>query len=110
MRRGVLMAFAALAALTTTTHAQTQSSSVSYAIADRGAASIETTGTAAAATTGYGRVQPASSTTPAGFAILKFRQGGVLINETGVPGMNAMLSGRTYAEVNGPINTGIAFA
>src|SRR5262249_46017523 len=34
----------------------------------------------------------------------------VLVTETGVPGVTAITSGRTYAEVNGPINTGLAFA
>jgi len=38
------------------------------------------------------------------------RQNGVLVTETGVPGYVTMISGRTYAEVNGPTNTGIAFA
>jgi hypothetical protein len=43
-------------------------------------------------------------------AILGLRQNGVLVSEAGVPGMRAMLSGRMYAEVNGALNTGVAFA
>src|SRR5678815_1287287 len=100
MRRGLLMTLAALAALTITTRGQAQSSSVSYTVANRGAASFETAGIPSTTAVGYARVQPASSTTPAGNAIIGYRQNGVLISEAGVPGVNTMLSGRTYAEVN----------
>jgi hypothetical protein len=89
--------------------AQTATSSVSYSTPDRGGVVVETTGGTDPIVIGYGRVQPAASTTPSGLAIFSFRQNGVLIAEAGVPGMADIASGRTYAEVNGPMNTGIAF-
>jgi hypothetical protein len=89
--------------------AQLPVSAVSYATPNRGGASSETTGGLDAPVVGYARVQPAVSTTPSAVAILELRQNGVLVTETGVPGMASMLSGRTYAEVNGSINTGVAF-
>jgi hypothetical protein len=99
------------AALITSAHAfaQTATSSVSYSTPDRGGMVVETTGGTNPVVVGYGRVQPAASTTPSGLAIFGLRQNGVLVTEAGVPGMTAIASGRTYAEVNGPINTGIAF-
>jgi len=60
---------------------------------------------------GYSRIQPgAGSTTPAGVAIFGFRQAGTLVTEAGVPASPLLLSARIYAEVNGPVNTGIAIA
>jgi hypothetical protein len=90
--------------------AQTTTSSVSYSTPDRGGMVVETAGGTAQVVVGYSRVQPASSTTPSGVAILGLGENGVLVTEAGVPGMAAFASGRTYAEVNGPVNTGIAFA
>src|SRR5437016_1700648 len=110
MRKAVLAALAAITLLTITTHATAQSSSVSYSTVDRGGAAFETAGGTDAMVVGYGRVQPSASTTPSGVAIFGLRQNGVLVTEAGVPGMTTMVSGRTYAEVNGIINTGVAFA
>src|SRR5207244_12202367 len=47
---------------------------------------------------------------PYGFAIVGYRENGVLVAEAGMPGVEPVLSGRLFAEVNGPIMTGIAFA
>ena len=107
--RGTALILAAL--LTTAAHAiaQTTTSSVSYSTPDHGGTVIETAGGTDRIVVGYGRVQPSSSTTPSGVAIFGLRQNGVLVTEAGVPGMTPINSGRTYAEVNGPINTGIAF-
>ena len=71
---------------------------------------IETTGGSSRPVVGYARVQPSASTTPAAAAIFDLRQNGVLIAEAGVPGTTAIMSGRMYVEVNGPINTAVAFA
>src|SRR5205823_7139254 len=108
--RGTALILAAL--LTTAAHAiaQTTTSSVSYSTPDHGGTVIETAGGTDAMVVGYGRVQPSASTTPSGVAIFGLRQNGVLVTEAGVPGMTTMVSGRTYAEVNGIINTGVAFA
>lgn len=110
MRKGALVLFIWLSLFSATVFAQSSTSSVSYSTADRGGTIIETGGGAETMVVGYGRAQPAASTTPSGVAIFGLRQNGVLVTEAGVPGMTTMVSGRTYAEVNGPINTGVAFA
>ena len=111
-RRILLIAMIALLPQSITQHAfsQTSTSSLSYSVADRGAVNVETAGGTDAMVVGYSRVQPAASTTPAGVAIFGLRQNGTLVTEAGVPGMVTLVSGRTYAEVNGPINTGVAFS
>ncbi len=110
MRKTAMLIVAAALIFAINASAQTTTSSVSYSTPDRGAASIETAGGSGTLVVGYGRVQPSASTTPSGVAIFGLRQNGVLVTEAGVPGMTTMVSGRTYAEVNGPINTGVAFA
>ncbi len=73
-------------------------------------------GSAATATSdplqiGYAGIQMDSTpSSPSGFAILTGRTGGVLVSETSVPAAATMSSGRIYANINGPINTGIALA
>jgi hypothetical protein len=111
MLKMVSMAITTLTVMTigTDATAQTPVSAISYATPNRGGTVIETTGGLDAPAVGYARVQPAVSTTPSGFVMLELRQGGVLVNQTGLPGTPTMLSGRTYAEVNGSINTGVAF-
>jgi hypothetical protein len=110
MRKGVLMACAALLAVTTThIFAQSTTSFVTYATANRGGFSVETVGGTDPLVVGYGRAFPSSSSTPAGVAILSFEQNGVLVSEVGEPGTTAITSGRTYAEINGSINTAVAF-
>jgi hypothetical protein len=82
-----------------------------FSVLDRGGTSLVSSGTASAVSTGYARVQPdAGSTTPAGLAIFGFRQNGVLVSEAAVPASGLIQSGRIYAEVNGPVNTGLAIA
>ncbi len=82
-----------------------------FALADRGGISLITLGTSTTPSVGYARIQPASgSTTPAGLAIFGFRQNGILVSEAGVPASPLIRSGRIYAEVNGPVNTGLALA
>src|SRR5262249_21854146 len=104
------MTLTAIALLTISRYgqAQTGTNSVAYSILNFGAATAETTGASNPTAVGYALLQPAVTTTPTGVAILEFRRNGVLITETGVPATATMTSGRTYAEVNGPINTAIA--
>lgn len=110
MRKGVLMASAALLAIATThTYAQTLRTSVPYATANRGGTTIETLGGTESLIVGYGRALPTASTTPTGVAMLAVEQNGVVVSETGAPGTTTINSGRTFAEINGPINTGVAF-
>ena len=47
---------------------------------------------------------------PSGFAILSERVGGVLVGETSVLADSTLSSGRVYVNVDGTLNTGIAFA
>jgi hypothetical protein len=55
-------------------------------------------------------VAPAGQAVPSGLAIFGYRQNGILISETGVPASPPLTKGRIYAEVSGPVNTGIALA
>src|SRR5262245_2288737 len=104
-----LMALAlAVLAIPRLLDAQGGASSVAYSTANFGATTLGTTGVGVTMAVGYATAQPVASTTPTGFAILGLRQNGVLVTETGVPGTTTNTSGRTFAEVTGPINTGLA--
>ena len=84
----------------------------SFSIPDRGGWSTTSSGTAETLRVGYGRIRAdAGSTTPSGIAIFQFRDSqGVLISEAGVPASEPVQEGRIFAEVNGPVNTGLAIA
>ena len=83
----------------------------SFSIPDRGGRSTTTSGTAESLRQGYGRIRAdAASSTPSGIAIFGLRQDGVLIAEAGVPATEPVQEGRIFAEVNGPVNTGLAIA
>ena len=84
----------------------------SFSIPDRGGWSATSGGTAETVRVGYGRIRAdAGSTTPSGLAIFQFRDSqGVLISEAGVPATEPVLEGRIFAEVDGPVNTGLAIA
>lgn len=81
-----------------------------FSISNLGGLSVSTDGSGDLSV-GYSRIQPDSGrTTPNGVAIFGFRQGGTLVTEAGVPASTLLTSGRIYAEVNGPVNTGLAIA
>ena len=83
----------------------------SFSIPDRGGQSTTSSGTAETLRVGYGRIRAdAGSGTPSGIAIFGFRQNGVLISEAGVPASEPVQEGRIFAEVDGPVNTGLAIA
>ena len=83
----------------------------SFSIPDRGGRSTTSSGTAETLRVGYGRIRAdAGSGTPSGIAIFGFRQNGVLISEAGVPASEPVQEGRIFAEVDGPVNTGLAIA
>ena len=86
--------------------------SESFSIPDRGGRSTTSSGTAETLRVGYGRIRPeAGSTTPSGIAIFQFKDSeGVLISEAGVPAAEPVQEGRIFAEVDGPVNTGLAIA
>jgi hypothetical protein len=72
-------------------------------------ASAVTDGRPGALTVGYARIQ-AGSRLPSGLAVFGFRPRGVLVSEATVPASPLISSGRIYAEVDGPVNTGVAAA
>ena len=83
----------------------------SFSIPNLGGWSTTSNGTETTTGSGYGRIRAeAGSTTPSGIAIFGFRQGGVLIAEAGVPASEPVQEGRIFAEVRGPVNTGLAIA
>ena len=84
----------------------------SFSIPNLGGWSVTSSGTAETLGVGYGRIRAgARSTTPSGVAIFQFRDSeGVLISEAGVPAAAPVREGRIFAEVNGPVNTGLAIA
>lgn len=83
----------------------------SYSIADRGGLFVSTPSGSGTAMTGYARVRPGDGMmTPSGLAIFTSRQNGVVVSEAGVPAAPPIRTGRIYAEVDGPVNTGLAIA
>src|SRR6266850_5357812 len=83
----------------------------SFAMPDRGAFIASTPGSASALTTGYARIQAAQlGPLPFGIAIFGLQQRGVVVSETSVLASPLIQSGRVFAEVAGPVNTGIAIA
>jgi len=108
LRIGVWIAVATTAIVVLVVKAETV---ISYAFTDRGGVSLITRGGTNPSTIGFARIQPNNqNTTPAGLAVFGFRAGGVLASEAGVPASPLIQAGRIYAEVNGPVNTGIAIA
>ncbi len=85
---------------------------VSFSVPDRGGRSITSGGTGETLNVGYGGIGAAAgSTAPSGIAIFQFTDSnGVLISEAGVPAAEPVRRGRIFAEVNGPVNTGLAIA
>ena len=84
----------------------------SFSFPDLGGWSTTSSGTAETVRVGYGRIHSDfGSATPSGIAIFQFRDSeGVLISEAGVPAAELIQEGRIFAEVNGPVNTGLALA
>jgi hypothetical protein len=81
-----------------------------FMIVDRGGQSVITDGSGDLSV-GYSRIEPdTGNTAPSGVGIFDFRQNGVLVSEAGVPASPILTSARIYAEVNGPVNTGVAIA
>ena len=83
----------------------------SFSIPNLGGWSITSSGTEAETQVGYGRIAAdPGSTTPSGIAIIGYSPGGTLFAEAGVPASELVREGRIFAEVNGPVNTGLAIA
>ena len=86
--------------------------SESFSIPNLGGWSTTSSGTEETVRVGYGRISAhAGSTTPSGIAIFQYRDSqGVLIAEASVPATGLIQEGRIFAEVEGPVNTGLAIA
>jgi hypothetical protein len=56
---------------------------------------------------GYIRLQSDTGTTPAGVAIIGWRHNNFLATEATIPSTTPIQSGRIFAEVEGPVNTGL---
>ena len=84
----------------------------SFSFSDLGGWSTTSSGTEETVRVGYGRISAAAgSATPSGIAIFQFRDSqGVLIAEASVPATGLIQEGRIFAEVEGPVNTGLAIA
>ncbi len=82
-----------------------------FTLGDRSGFSLTTSGSMGSTAVGYARIQPSDgNTTPSGLAIFGFTQNGVLVSEASVPSAAPIQEGRIFAEVNGPVNTGLAMA
>ena len=80
-----------------------------FAIANRGGASLVSSGDSDSIRSGYARIRSATNAaTPAGVAIYSYRSANLLIGEMGVPATAALKSGRIFAEVSSTVNTGLA--
>ena len=84
----------------------------SFSFPDLGGWSTTSSGTEETVRVGYGRISAGvGSTTPSGIAIFQYRDSqGVLIAEASVPATELIQDGRIFAEVEGPVNTGLAIA
>ena len=103
----------------TVTPASTLFSGSSFNVPNLGAVLFSTPGTSETAKVGYAAIQTdPGSLTPSGLAIFGLHKTGVpgvgdtglLITEAGVPATPLIRTGRLYAEVNGPVDTGVAVA
>jgi hypothetical protein len=81
-----------------------------FVMAARGGVSTATAGTAAPLAVGFARMQTSSGTAGAGLATISYRQAGVRVSEASLSASAPIRSGRTYVEVGGALNTGIALA
>ena len=82
----------------------------SFSVADRGAITFDTEGGAGSPMVGYARLQTSSGTTPSAYLTFQSKLNGILIGQASVGATAPILSGRIYAEVGGPVNTGVAIA
>jgi hypothetical protein len=82
-----------------------------FTISNLGGVSLTSSDPSGTTETGYAAIRPdAGQTVPSGLAIFGFRQNGVLVTEAGVPASPLIESGRIYAAIGGPVNTGVAIA
>jgi hypothetical protein len=86
-------------------------SRVSYSIQPGGYLRFVTDGSPAATNVGWAQLVPNSGhTAPVCAAIFGFTQGGILVTETGVPGVTGTTHARIYVDLSGGHDTGLAIA
>jgi glutamine amidotransferase PdxT len=94
-----------------TAPAPTPEGSMSFAIPADGGQAWVTTNSASSISANHGRFQAsASDSYLSGLALIRYQTGGVLVSEAALPASAPVSSGRIFAEVNGPTNTGVAFS
>src|SRR5437868_8584948 len=82
-----------------------------FTVPDLGAMKLTSLRNPESLSKGFGRIEAASGNpAPAGLAILSYRTGNNLVSETSVSAAVPSRSGRIYAEINGPADTGLALA
>ncbi len=87
-----------------------RSMGLEFDLPDRGV-SKSTSSNGVSLRTGSVMIEPASgNVAPAGIAILGFRRDGILVSEVAIPAARPLTGVRLYAEVAGPLNTGVAIA
>jgi len=80
-----------------------------FVVYSGGGSRAQSTGADPALTVGYATLS-GSGDLPAGLGVLRYRQQGVTISEATVLPTKPVMSGITYAEVDGRVDTGIAIA
>src|SRR5262245_34530686 len=110
-QRPYLLAFALILGFASISSRALANTDTQFRLSSRGAALLQTEGKSAAAGTGFAVIQmePASFN-PAGVAIFRLRQNGVLVTEAAVPAAIPSTSGRIYAEIGDGVDTGLAIA
>ena len=86
-------------------------SSQNFTVSNQGGFTTTAAGAATDLKVGYARIQSdAGNARPAGLAIFSLRNGDTIVSEAAVPASSLIRSGRIYAEISGPVNTGVAIA
>src|SRR5215510_7725254 len=104
MGMGILTDFPAWPA-----HAIRMIFTVTCLVSAASAQSVTTTGYSGSLTIGTARADPVIASRPSVISILSSRQQNILAAETAFTGASALQRGRVPIEVQGPINTGLAF-
>lgn len=82
-----------------------------FAVGDQGGMSMTIARNSSVISTGYAIIAPDTiSAAPDGVAIFAYRPNGTVVTETSIPASAPIQHGLVYAEMNGPVKTGIAIA
>ena len=84
--------------------------SQTYSINERGAQTFDTTGATPSVTVGYATLQASGGATPSSYLTFQFRENAILVGQASVPATVPVQNARIFADVSGPVNTGVAIA